>query len=415
MSDNQLMAGPNMIGSYGPWAAESAASWERRLSFLNPEWEHIDQWREAARNKVSELLAGPRIAIDLAGTVRVLRRYTFDDLEIEELAWQLPYGPETEAIFLKPTGSEGPLPGILALHDHAAVKYFGKQKILRTSPNIHPFIEQHQQMYYGGVAWANALARRGYGVLVHDVFPFESRKIKAAELPGHVVQRMMSTADEVEELTPEDLKKSYVITDYEVDEQEHSDRIEDYNAFAAQHEDIIAKSLISAGYTWPGVFVAEDRAALDVLCSRTDVDSQRVGCCGLSLGGLRSDYLAGLDDRIRCSVTVGFMTTWRDLILNNCYTHTWMLYIPLLSRYMDFPDVLGMRAPLPSLVLATEEDPLFNTEEVKRALNALEQVYGKAGSPENFSWAIHPGPHQFERTMQTQAFEWLDRHLGQGG
>ena len=108
------------------------------------------------------------------------------------------------------------------------------------------------------------------------------------------------------------------------------------------------------------------------------------------------------------------MTTWRDLILNNCYTHTWMLYIPLLSRYMDFPNVLGMRAPLPSLVLATEEDPLFNTEEVKRALNTLEQVYAKAGSPENFSWAIHPGPHQFERTMQTQAFEWLDRHLGQG-
>jgi len=378
VSDNKLM--PNMIGSYGPWAAESAARWERRLSLLNPEWEHIDQWREAARNKVSELLAGPRIATDPAGTVRVLRRSTFDDLEIEELAWQLPYGPETEAVFLKPAGSEGPLPGVLALHDHAAVKYFGKQKILRTSPKIHPFIKQHQRMYYGGVAWANALARRGYG----------------------------------EELTPEDLKKSYVITDYEVDEQEHSDRIEAYNTFAAQHEDIIAKSLISAGYTWPGVFAAEDRAALDVLCRRTDVDSRRVGCCGLSLGGLRTNYLAGLDDRIRCSATAGFMTTWRDLILNNCYTHTWMLYIPLLSRYMDFPDVLGMRAPLPSLVLATEEDPLFDREEVKRALNTLEQVYAKAGSPENFSWAIHPGPHQFDRAMQTQAFEWLDRHLGQG-
>ena len=378
------------------------------------EWEHIDQWREAARNKVSELLAGPRIAIDPAGTVRVLRRYTFDDLEIEELAWQLPYGPETEAVFLKPTGSEGPLPGVLALHDHAAVKYFGKQKILRPSANLHPFIEQHQNLYYDGGAWANALARRGYGVLVHDVFPFESRKITAAELPGHVVKRMMSAPNDVEELTPEDLDRSYTINDYEVDEQEHSDRIEAYNTFAAQHEDIIAKSLISAGYTWPGVFAAEDRAALDVLCRRTDVDSRRVGCCGLSLGGLRTNYLAGLDDRIRCSATVGFMTTWRDLILNNCYTHTWMLYIPLLSRYMDFPNVLGMRAPLPSLVLATEEDPLFNTEEVKRALNTLEQVYAKAGSPENFSWAIHPGPHQFERTMQTQAFEWLDRHLGQG-
>lgn len=410
MSDNKPM--PNMVGSYGPWAAESAANWERGLSYLNPVWDEIDRWREAARSKVYELLAGPRIGPEVSKGVRVIRRYSFDGLDIEELTWQLPYGPETEAIFLKPEGSEGPLPGILALHDHAGVKYFGKQKILRTSANLHPFIEQHQNLYYGGVAWANALARRGYGVLVHDVFPFESRKITASELPGHVVRRMMSAPNEVAELTPEDLReKSSVITDYEVDEQERSDRIEAYNAFAARHEDIIAKSLLSAGYTWPGVFVAEDRAALDILCGRPDIDSRRIGCCGLSLGGLRSDYLAGLDDRIRCSATVGFMTTWRDFILNSCYTHTWMVYVPLLSRYMDFPEVLGMRAPLPALVLATEEDPLFSTEEVKRALNTLEKIYKKAGSPEHFSRAIHPGPHQFDRAMQTQAFEWLDRHL----
>jgi len=412
VSDNKPI--PNTIGSYGPWAAESAANWERGLSYLNPVWDEIDRWREAARSKVSELLAGPRIGPEVSAGVRVVRRYSFDGLAIEELTWQLPYGPETEAVFLKPEGSEGPLPGVLALHDHASVKYFGKRKILRTSANLHPFIEQHQNLYYGGVAWANALARRGYGVLVHDVFPFESRKITASELPGHVVKRMMSAPNDVEELTPEDLDKSYIISDYEVDEQEQSDRIEAYNAFAARHEDIIAKSLISAGYTWPGVFVAEDRVALDILCSRGDIDSRCVGCCGLSLGGLRSDYLAGLDERIGCSASVGFMTTWRDLILNNCYTHTWMLYIPLLSRYMDFPEVLGMRAPLPALVLATEEDPLFDRAEVKRALNTLEQVYTKAGSSENFSWAIHPGPHQFDRAMQAQAFEWLDRHLKQG-
>jgi len=225
---------------------------------------------------------------------------------------------------------------------------------------------------------------------------------------------MMSAPNDVEELTPEDLDKSYILSDYEVDEQEQSDRIEAYNAFASQHEDIIAKSLISAGYTWPGVFVAEDRVALDILCSRGDINSRCVGCCGLSLGGLRSDYLAGLDERIRCSASVGFMTTWRDLILNSCYTHTWMVYVPLLSRYMDFPEVLGMRAPLPALVLATEEDPLFDRAEVMRALNTLEQVYAKAGSPEHFSRAIHPGPHQFNRAMQAQAFEWLDRHLKQG-
>jgi len=407
VADKQAI--PNMIGSYGPWAANSAEQWERTLSYLNPAWDDIEAWRAAARDKVIELLAQPQIGPEVLQTLR--RRYRFDDLDIEELSWQLPYGPETEAVFLKPAGHSGPLPGILALHDHASVKFFGKRKILSTTAEAHPFITEHQRLYYGGVAWANELARRGYGVLVHDVFPFESRRIRASELPGHVVRRMMASPLEVEELTPEDLKGGFTVTDYDVDEREHSETIQKYNAFGAQHEEIIAKSLLSAGFTWPGVFVAEDRAALDILCARPEVDGGRVGCCGLSLGGLRTDYLAGLDDRIRCSVTAGFMTTWRDLVLNNCYTHTWMVYILVLCRYMDFPEVLGMRAPLPAMVLACAQDPLFDLREVERALGILEQVYAKAGSPQAFVRATYPGPHQFDRAMQTRAFEWLDRHL----
>jgi dienelactone hydrolase len=402
---------PNMIGSYGTWAADSVERWERSLSYLKPEWKDIESWRGAARDKVTELMAGPRIGPEVLQSVRPHRRYGFDDLDVEELSWQLPYGPRTEAVFLKPKGHNGPLPGVLALHDHASVKYFGKQKILRTTPEPHPFIAEHQRLYYGGVAWANELARRGYGVLAHDVFPFESRRIQASELPGLVVKRIMAAALEIEELRPEDRKGGFAITDYDVDEREGSERIQEYNAFGARHEDIIAKSLLSAGFTWPGVFVAEDRTALDILCARPEVDSSRVGCCGLSLGGLRTNYLAGLENRVHCSVTAGFMTTWRDLVLNNCYAHTWMVYIPLLARYMDFSEVLGMRAPLPAMVLACEQDPLFDRQEVERALRTLERVYAKAQSFRTFVAATYPGPHQFDRAMQTRAFEWLDHHL----
>jgi dienelactone hydrolase len=408
---NHDAANVNMIGSYGTWAAESAENRQRLLSCLDPAWEDLGSWRKAARQKFAELLAGPQVSGEVCSTVRVRRRHSLDDLEVEELAWQLPYGPETEAVFLKPAATAGPLPGVLALHDHASVKYFGKRKIVRTTAKLHPFIRDHQNLYYGGVPWANALARRGYGVLAHDVLPFESRKIRACELPGHVVERMMAAPAEVQELSPEDLEKAYTVRNYEVNDAESSEQIEAYNVFAGQHEEIIAKALFSAGYTWPGIFVAEDRAALDVLCSRPDIDAGRVGCCGLSLGGLRTDYLAGLDDRIRCSVTAGFMTTWQDLILNNCYTHTWMVYVPLLSRYLGFPEVLGMRAPLPSMVLATDGDPLFDLGEVRRALGILEQVYARAGSPQSFSQGIYPGAHKFDRAMQERAFDWLDRHL----
>ena len=50
--------------------------------------------------------------------VKINKQYAYDDLHIEELTWQLPYGQPTEAILLKPQNAKGKLPGILAFHDH---------------------------------------------------------------------------------------------------------------------------------------------------------------------------------------------------------------------------------------------------------------------------------------------------------
>ena len=97
--------------------------------------------------------------------------------------------------------------------------------------------------------------------------------------------------------------------------------------------------------TWPGVFLFDDRRALDYLASRPDVDATRIGCGGLSGGGLRTVMLAGADARIRCACCVGMMTTWRDFLLNKSYTHTWMCYVPGLPRDLDYPEILGMSAP----------------------------------------------------------------------
>ena len=216
---------------------------------------------------------------------------------------------------------------------------------------------------------------------------------------------------EIEEVKLEDLDKSGSIKDYDVPHDEPFHAIKEYNAFAEQYEFTIAMSLFSAGLTWPGVFLAEDKFALDYLCSRPDIDENRIGCCGLSGGGLRTNYLSGLDDRIKCSVTAGFMTTWRDFVLNQSYNNNWMACIPLLPKFMDFPDILGMRAPLPTLVLATKQDPLYNILEVERAGNILEQIYIKAKRPDAFRFSLHEGFHKFDLSMQEETWSWLDQWL----
>ena len=72
---------------------------------------------------------------------------------------------------------------MLGLHDHGGNKYFGVRKIAQISDQLHPMMKTHREEYYGGVSWANALAKRGFAVLVHDAFAFASRRVRYADLP----------------------------------------------------------------------------------------------------------------------------------------------------------------------------------------------------------------------------------------
>lgn len=373
------------IGLYGEWAASLNGEGPAALSFRRPEFADVDAWRAQARTRLQERLAQP----DTGGVpqVTVQRVYTYDGLHIEELAWQLPYGAPTQAYFIKPAHATGKLPGIVGLHCHGGNKYFGKRKITRTSDDQHPTMVAHQARYYGSRAWANELARRGYAVLVHDAFAFGSRRVLV-------------------EGTLDVIRGN--LTD---DNPEDSANIEAYNKWAANHEHVLAKSLFSAGTTWPGVFSAEDQRALDVLCARPDVDAARIGCAGLSGGGLRTVMLAGLDDRIKCAVSVGMMTTWRDFVLNKVQTHTWMCYIPLLPNELDYPEILALRAPLPTLVQNDIDDALFTLPEMERADRILAEVYAKAGAPDHYRGSFYPGPHKFDLPMQEEAFAWFDQWL----
>ena len=375
----------SIIGLYGPWASSLMENKVPSHSFRNTKWQNIDQWKASANERILDRLGIPEIGDTPQVTVK--KQYEYDGLHIEELSWQLPYGRPTEAILLKPANAKGALPGILAFHDHGANKYFGTRKITRTSDKQHPDMVEHQKTYYSGMAWANEIAKRGYVVLVADAFPFASRRVMMQDLPANM-RKGLSDKD-----------------------PENSENIKAYNTWASDHEHIMAKSLFCAGTTWPGVFFAEDQKALDVLCARKDVNPDKVGCAGLSGGGMRTVFMGGLDSRIKCAVCVGFMTTWKDLILNKSFTHTWMTYVPVLPKEMDFPEILGLRAPLPTLVLNDSEDQLYTLPEMQNADKILKEVYIKAKAEDKYKCSYYPGPHKFDKDMQKEAFDWFDQWL----
>jgi len=379
----------SIIGHYGPWAA-SLVEAPALLSFRREEWSELEEWRKIARGKMLELTAPPETGT--VPKVTIHKKYQYEGLDIEEMSWQLPYGRPTRAILLKPRGASGPLPAILGLHDHGGNKYLGNRKITRVSDQTPDFVLAHQAQSYEGLAWANEVARRGYVVLVHDTFTFGSRRVMYSDVAG--IGWGPCNVDDKSDANPEDPAN-----------------IEIYNRWAGEHEHIMSKSLFCGGTTWPGVFLAEDMKAIDVLSDRPDVNPERIGCGGLSGGGLRTVYLGGADPRIKCAVCAGFMSTWNDFLLNKAYTHTWMTYAPLLPRYMDFPEILGLRVPLPTLILNNSGDELYTMPEMIRASEILEEVYEKAGAGDRYKCSFYPGPHKMDARMQEEAFNWYDRWL----
>ncbi len=375
------------IGVYQELADAVLAQGPPALSYLARDWPEPDAWRVEARAKLLELLAFRPRPVPLAP--RLVRRVERDGLEIEEVAWDVGYGPACEAWVLKPKGARGRLPAVLALHDHGGFKYYGKEKIAETD-HAYPLTAEHRERAYGGIPWANALAREGFLVLVHDTFTFGSRAVPVESLTPKYRDRFGGRAPG------------------------SPDYIRVYNAFAAEHEHVLAKSLFTAGTTWPGVFAYEDRRAVDYLHTRSDVDPERLGCGGLSGGGLRTVLLAATDSRIRAALPVGFMSTWQDFLRDRVYTHTWMLYIPHCARYLDFPDLLTLHAPKPAMVQYDEDDPLYTLEGQRDADRRLAAVWEKIGARAAYAGRFYPGGHKFDAPMQRDAFQFFARELRDG-
>jgi dienelactone hydrolase len=375
----------SIIGQYGPWASSLNEGKLPSHSFRKSEWSNLATWKEAARKKLLDRMAVPDIGATPKVTLK--KQYTYDGLHIEELSWQLPYGRPTDAILLKPANATGRLPAILGFHDHGGNKYFGTRKITKTSDQQHPLMVSHQEDYYSKRAWANEIAKRGYVVLVPDAFTFGTRRVMMQDVPEHMRNG----------LTDQD--------------PENQNNIKSYNDWAGQHEHVMSKSLFCAGTTWPSVFFAEDQKALDVLSARSDVDTNNIGCAGLSGGGLRTVFMGGLDNRIKCAVCVGFMSTWQDFLLNKSYTHTWMTYVPIVPNELDFPEILGLRVPLPTMVLNDSDDFLYTLPEMKKADSILAEVFKKANASDRYKCSYYPGPHKFDAQMQDEAFAWFDKWL----
>src|SRR5678815_2590602 len=113
------------------------------------------------------------------------------------------------------------------------------------------------------------------------------------------------------------------------------DDVQQLNQKCRAKESTVAKGLTLAGLTWSGIIAWDDIRTVDYLVTRPEVDPKRIACVGHSVGGLRSTYLAALDDRIKAAVVCGWMCSFPNQLakhIRNTIGHTKI--IPGLYRHM---------------------------------------------------------------------------------
>jgi len=370
------------VGSLFPFIESQAVKGEFPLSFLNPRFHSLRSWKKAARGKLLDLLHYTPASCSPAP--ETVERVDCGDYVREQVQFNTAPDVRVPALVLVPKNGPKRAPAIVALHDHGGFYLWGKEKIIEM-PNEHPVLTDFKRQYYGGRSIATELVRQGYIVAVIDMFYWGERRMLLDDDPVDWRERPASLTRE---------------------------RIQAFNSRASQNEQLVGRTIYAAGFTWSGVMFWDDVRTVDYLLTRPDVDPRRVGCLGLSVGGLRSCHLAALDERIRAAVVVGWMASFPWQLkkhIRNSIGHTKL--VPGLYQHLDYPDVASLAMPTPLLVINGAKDGLFHPDGVQESFKKLNACYAKAGVPSHCRTRWYDTPHEFNAEMQAEAWEWLKQWI----
>jgi len=368
------------VGSLYPLIESQAVKADFPLSFLNSRFKTVKRWKQTAREKFLELLHYSPPRCDPAA--EVVERVDRGDYVREKIYFNTTPSIRVPAYLLVPKNTRGKLPALVALHDHGGFYLWGKEKLVETDGEA-PALKNWRTTYYGGNALASVLVRMGYVVLVIDMFYWGERRMLLPDDPADWRER------------PADISR---------------ERIAAFNQRASQNEQLVGRTIFAAGFTWAGVMFWDDIRSVDYLLTRAEVDSQRIGCVGLSVGGLRAAHLAALDPRVKAAVAVGWMASFPAQLqrhIRNTIGHTKL--VPGLYRLMDYPDVASLAMPSALLVINGSKDGLFEPGGVAAAFDKLGRCYKKAGIPDRIKTSLYDAPHEFNGDMQQEAWAWLKR------
>ncbi len=170
----------------------------------------------------------------------------------------------------------------------------------------------------------------------------------------------------------------------------------------------IAGSSMARYMIWDGI------RAVDYLLTRKEVDPARIGITGRSGGGTQSSYIAAFDDRIAAVAPECYLTNFTRLLQTIGPQDAEQNFFNGITKGLDQPDLLLVRAPKPALMITTTRD-IFSIQGVRETEKQVSRIYKAYGKEDNFSRTEDDAPHASTKKNREALYTFFQKQFNNPG
>ncbi|HEV7403126.1 MAG TPA: acetylxylan esterase [Chthoniobacteraceae bacterium] len=149
---------------------------------------------------------------------------------------------------------------------------------------------------------------------------------------------------------------------------------------------------------------------LDYLQSRPEIRGDRLGCTGVSGGGMMTSYLMALDDRIAAAAPACYLTGYRRLLETIGPQDFEQNLFGQLAAGLDHADYVIMSAPRPVLMMVATRD-FFDIQGAWNVFRQAKRCYGRLGLAERVELIEADTKHDLAIDMREASARWFRRWL----